>query len=85
MGCGGVIRKARRDIGMTQGELAQKIGCTRTTVCDWENEKYSPTDAKNLAALEAALGLPNGELYLLIYGNPTVPPADRGPKGKETA
>jgi len=68
---GQVLKRARKRLGMTQWDLSKKVGCARTTVCDWENEKYLPTDAKNIAALEQALELPNGELYSLIYGHPT--------------
>lgn len=80
---GQVLKRARKRLGMTQWDLSKKVGCARTTVCDWENEKYLPTDAKNIAALEQALELPNGELYSLIYGhlNPTAPAEDTPSKG----
>lgn len=79
---GEIIRLARKKADLTQDGLAQRICVSRSAIYDWESEKYPPTDAKNIAALEAALDLQNGELYLLIYGNPTVPPADPGPGGK---
>jgi len=52
---GQAIKVARKNAGMTQGELAEKIGCTTNTICDWEREKYPPTNANNIAALETAL------------------------------
>ena len=80
---GQVIKRARKRLGMTQGDLSKKVGCARTTICDWENEKYLPTDAKNITALEQALELPFGELYSLIYGpsNPMAPAEGTSPKG----
>lgn len=71
MGFGEIIKSARLRIGLTQESLSKKVGCTRTTVCDWEKEKYPPTDAKNIAALEQTLGLESGYLYSILYGNPT--------------
>ena len=80
---GQVIKQARKRLGMTQDDLSKKVGCARTTVCDWENEKYLPTDAKNISALEQALELSHGKLYSLIYGhsNPTVPAEGSPTKG----
>lgn len=73
MSYGDIIRSARKKAGLTQDGLAQKICVSRSAIYDWESEKYPPTDAKNIAALETALGLQNGELYQLIYGNPINP------------
>lgn len=70
---GKAIREARNARGLSQKGLSEKVGCTKTTVCDWENEKYPPTNANNIAALETALNFESGELYRLIYGNPTAP------------
>lgn len=70
MGYGVVIREARKRVGHTQETLSREVGCSRTTVCDWEKEKYPPTDGKNIAALEFALGLESGNLYKVIFGNP---------------
>lgn len=35
------LRKAREDIGMSQVELANKIGVHRSTICLYENDKRS--------------------------------------------
>lgn len=83
MGYGTVIREARKRVGITQEGLSIKVGCSRTTVCDWEKEKYAPTDAKNIAALETALELKSGHLYNLIYGNPSVAPRLSGAKQED--
>lgn len=82
MGYGTIIREARKRVGITQEGLSIKVGCSRTTVCDWEKEKYAPTDAKNIAALETALELKSGHLYNLIYGNPSPAPVKPGEKVK---
>ncbi|QTX33243.1 helix-turn-helix transcriptional regulator [Aminithiophilus ramosus] len=86
MGFGAVIREARQATGLSQVALAEKVGVSRSAIYDWESEKYAPTDGQNLARLEGALGLTAGALYKMIFvdGNPTPPPADRGPGGKET-
>lgn len=80
MSYGEIIKTARKRLAMTQGDLSDKVGCTRTTICDWERESYPPTDGKNIARLEAALELPPGALYKTIFVDPTAPrerPGDR--------
>jgi len=74
MGYGEIIRSARKRKHLTQGQLAEKICVSRSAIYAWEKEKYPPTDAKNIAALEATLGLKSGSLFSLIYSNPTLPP-----------
>ena len=74
MNYGKYIKEARKSKGLTQSQLSIKVGCTRTTVCDWETEKYPPTDINNISALEQALGIENGFLYTLLSStNPTLP------------
>lgn len=65
------LRDCRKKMGLTQSELATKIGVTKNTVYDWESGAYMPTNANNISALEEALQLKNGELYKQLYGNPT--------------
>lgn len=36
------IREVRKELGLTQVELAYKLGVTRQTVMRWENETHSP-------------------------------------------
>lgn len=38
----GRIKKARNDVGLTQGQLAQKLYCERETVTAWESGKNIP-------------------------------------------
>ncbi len=70
------IKKLRKKAGLTQGELAEKTGVSRSAVYDWESCKYPPTDANNIAALEDVFRLERGELYKVLQGrNPTSSPA----------
>lgn len=78
MGYGEVIRSARKRKHFTQEQLAEKICVSRSAIYAWETEKYPPTDAKNIAALEITLGLETGSLFSLIYSNPTLPPKAGG-------
>ena len=71
-----LIRKLRKEHGLTQTELAKETGVSRTTGYDWERGAYPPTDANNIAALEDVLGLIRGELYKVLQErNPTLTPA----------
>jgi len=81
------IKDLRKKAGLTQGELAEKTGVSRSAVYDWESGKYPPTDANNIAALEDVFLLERGELYKVLQErNPTSSPA--GPEvlqGEKTA
>lgn len=37
------LRRVRKSQGMTQLELAVKVGVSRTTVCQWESTERYPT------------------------------------------
>ncbi len=56
------LRMARISAGLTQAELAKRIGCARSTISDYERGKTLP-DAERLAELASALGLPLGYFY----------------------
>ncbi len=51
---GNRIRQARKGAGLSQTELARKVGVSVTTVSDWETGKYAPT-MRHLAALSKVL------------------------------
>jgi transcriptional regulator with XRE-family HTH domain len=36
------VRQARESVGLTQVQLARKLGVSRTTVLRWENGRFSP-------------------------------------------
>jgi putative transcriptional regulator len=42
-GIGGVIKAAREQAGLSQEQLAQKLGVTRQTVGSWERGKTQPS------------------------------------------
>mgnify|MGYP000854857791 CR=1 FL=1 len=84
MSYGEIIKTARKRLAMTQGDLSDKVGCTRTTICDWERESYPPTDGQNIARLEAALELPPGTLYKTIFVDPTAPRERPGDRKRKT-
>ena len=81
------IKDLRKKAGLTQGELAEKTGVSRSAVYDWESGKYPPTDANNIAALEDVFLLERGELYKVLQErNPTSSPAGSEiPQGEKTA
>lgn len=82
MAYGMMIRDFRARLGLSQEQLGDQIGVSRSAVYDWESEKYPPTDAKKIAALERVFGLETGHIYNLIYGNP---PQTSGSRIQETA
>lgn len=49
------LRKIRESKGMTQGELAEKSGISRITICRIENETQKDLLVGNLNKLAAAL------------------------------
>ena len=55
------IRTARRDAGLTQEALAERVGRDRKTLVRWENA-YSVPDLVDLLLIADALGIPLAEL-----------------------
>lgn len=49
------LRAARKAAGLSQVELAEKVGCTQKDVCRWETEEREPK-ASTLKKLADALG-----------------------------
>ncbi|MBR2480928.1 MAG: helix-turn-helix transcriptional regulator [Clostridia bacterium] len=37
------IKQMRKEMGLTQKELAERVGVTQQCVSDWENGKIEPT------------------------------------------
>lgn len=62
---GKTIRQSREQKGMTQEELAERLGVSRQAVNEWEGDISRPTAAK-LTALAALLDLPpeNGQRWM---------------------
>jgi len=51
------VKSARLSIGITQDELALKLGCTKANVSAWENDRHVPS-YKQLCRLSAMSGMP---------------------------
>ena len=71
-GAGARIRAARQARGMTQHDLADAVGVSRSAVAQWETDRAGQVRA-NLARIAAALGVSVG--YLVTGGAPDGPPA----------
>lgn len=56
MGGGAImdIREIRLKKGMTQSELARKVGVSLTTIANWENKTSTPSDT-NMKKLKQVL------------------------------
>ena len=59
------LAQMRREKGLTQSELAAKIGCYAKDVSRWENGARTP-NAESLAKLAAALGCTSDDIILGI-------------------
>lgn len=57
MDIGAIIKEARLAKGMTQDELAEKVGVKKSAVAKWENGRVSEIKRSNLKNLSDALGL----------------------------
>lgn len=58
MDVGKIIKQARLKKGMTQEELATKVGVQKSAVAKWENGRVSEIKRTNLMKLATALDLP---------------------------
>ena len=58
------IKARRKELGLSQEELAKRCGVTRQTINAIENNKYDPTLALAMR-LARLLGQPVEELFLL--------------------
>lgn len=57
------LKELRKAKGITQTELAERLGIKRTTVSMWEMNASSPT-ARMIPALAAALGCSIDDLFV---------------------
>ena len=74
MAIGNVIRYRRKQLGLTQEELAERVYVTPQAVSQWENGKTLP-DPFNLSAIADALGIGKAQLVGELDGQR--PPLDR--------
>lgn len=52
-----IIKQARIEKGLTQEQLAEKVGVKKSAVAKWENGRVSEIKRSNLKMLAEALGL----------------------------
>ena len=62
MNVGFLIKKTRTEKGMTQEELAEKVGVKKSAVAKWENGRVSEIKRSNIKNLADALGLNPNQL-----------------------
>lgn len=55
------IRKARQQLGLSQGQLAAKLGTTVTTISNWERGQRTPRDIGIIALALERLGWQPGQ------------------------
>ena len=60
---GGKLKEAREAIGMTQEQLSEKSGISRTTISAIENNEDKVTSTKTLLALANALNTTVKQLF----------------------
>ena len=77
---GKFICAARKQQGMTQEQLGERLGVTNKTVSRWETGKYMP-DIDKLQELSAILGI---SIHELLAGEKIEDPADFVKKADET-
>lgn len=70
MNVGEMIKEARLAKGMTQEDLADKVGVKKSAVAKWENGRVSEIKRSNLKKLSDALGLPPTKLLGDIEADP---------------
>lgn len=59
------IREARMKAGMTQTELAEKSGVSRSIISQLENGKRDITSTKTLVKIASTLGVDIGDIFLV--------------------
>lgn len=72
------IAASRKTLGMSQQDLASKMGVKRSQIARWERKKPTGISLKNVAALEKALNMAPGDLYKECYKYDTEMSIDRG-------
>lgn len=89
-----VLKRWRESRGLTQAELAKRVGRVRTTVNGWEKGRHFPRKSDILAAVRivgadpeaffAEVGARWGRLLRGGHETSTVPPADGDPTNAAT-
>ena len=81
------VKKARKELGLTQTQLGEKIGVSRRTITSYEADAFPPRTRELYCKLAEVLGV--NVNYLLTQEDEFVMDAgekygDRGKKGAET-
>lgn len=58
-----LIKEKREALGITQGDLAMRMGVVRSTVTKWEKGSSYPS-ARQIPLLSEVLGVPIGDLFV---------------------
>ena len=59
------IAALRADAGMTQVELARRVGVSQSQIADWERGAHVPS-ARSIARLAGALGVPAADVLASV-------------------
>jgi transcriptional regulator with XRE-family HTH domain len=73
------LYELRRKQGLSQEQLAEKIGVSRQTVSKWESDQSTP-DLERLMALSGLYNLSLDELVGRVQPSPTVPAEEPQPQ-----
>lgn len=84
MSIGSTIREAREKRGLSQQELADRMGVSKPAVSKWENDGSLP-ETKRLPLLAQILELSPGDLLFFAGHGAATPPADAPPPPTEVA
>jgi transcriptional regulator with XRE-family HTH domain len=60
-GLGKRVQRLRKELGISQGRLAEQLGVSKPTVWAWEQGKARPVESR-IASLAEALGVSSGDL-----------------------
>jgi transcriptional regulator with XRE-family HTH domain len=85
-GLGKRVQRLRKELGMSQGRLAETLGVSKPTVWAWEQGKARPIDSR-IEALAEALGVSSEDL-LAGSENPvlrSLPPAANRSRGRSAS
>lgn len=59
---GNIIKRLRKEAGLTQGELGKKLGVVKQTISSWENNVSEP-NSETLSELSKLFGVSVAQLY----------------------
>ncbi|MEA4899290.1 MAG: helix-turn-helix transcriptional regulator [Christensenellaceae bacterium] len=74
MSFGVLLRNCRKNAGITQEALGERLNVGKSTISEWESDKRSP-DVERLPEIAAALGVPT--VALLDSSTPASTPEDK--------